>query len=102
MTGECLRSHRTQCRSSALPGCSRIVEGNGPARSAGGGGARNWEARHFQRHEKLTLVVSLRLILFVAVGVTAAVVAIAVFERVAPRHWVRAYQKHVGAPLFRF
>ena len=30
--------------------------------------------------------------------VAAAYLAIAVFERIAPRRWVRAYQKHVGNP----
>ncbi|MGH9261872.1 MAG: nitroreductase/quinone reductase family protein, partial [Acidimicrobiales bacterium] len=34
-------------------------------------------------------------------GVACAVVATAVYERVAPRNLVRAYQKHVGNGLFR-
>jgi deazaflavin-dependent oxidoreductase (nitroreductase family) len=45
----------------------------------------------------MTLV---RRLLRLSAGVVLATVALAVFERVVPRHVRRAYQKHVGARVF--
>jgi deazaflavin-dependent oxidoreductase (nitroreductase family) len=39
--------------------------------------------------------------LLLAGGVISSVIAVALFERVAPRRLVRAYQKFLGNPLFR-
>jgi|SRR6266540_251928 len=43
----------------------------------------------------------MRLLWLVVGGVAGVLAAIAVYERVAPRPWVRAFQKHVGNRLFR-
>ncbi|MGH2726513.1 MAG: nitroreductase/quinone reductase family protein [Actinomycetota bacterium] len=43
----------------------------------------------------------MKLALLILGGLVLAVIAIALFERVAPRRLVRAYQRNLGNPLFR-